>query len=245
VRVWTPLADDILLVENSAGESLRVEHLSRGTREQLFLSVRLAIVATFGRRGIKLPLVLDDVLVNFDAVRAKRAAEVLCEFAAGGHQVLLFTCHELLWQMFKQLDADCRRLPGCGGVAAVEPADAIDAIEVAPELVVEAPQVDEMPEPGPVPKKKSRRTSAERKKRKAKSIESPPVEFYEYPFVEKIEVERREPAETVYEWEPQEMPDGSHEPTLAQLIAHDGGVAERGIVDRETPYPDHLEPRRA
>ena len=99
---WSTTAD---------GQSLPVDVLSRGTREQLFLSVRLALVAMFARRGVNLPMVLDDVLVNFDVGRARRAAEVLCEFAAAGHQTLFFTCHEHMWQMFKELDADCRRLP--------------------------------------------------------------------------------------------------------------------------------------
>ncbi|HYO25278.1 MAG TPA: hypothetical protein VEQ85_10025, partial [Lacipirellulaceae bacterium] len=93
-RIWTPLAHDVLLVENAEGQSLPVDVLSRGTREQLFLSVRLALVATFARRGVNLPMVLDDVLVNFDVGRAQKAAEVLSEFAAAGHQLLFFTCHE-------------------------------------------------------------------------------------------------------------------------------------------------------
>jgi uncharacterized protein YhaN len=71
-----------------------VEVLSRGAREQLFLSLRLSLAAYFARRGAPLPLILDDVLVNFDAERAKAAAQVLRDFAAAGHQMLVFTCHE-------------------------------------------------------------------------------------------------------------------------------------------------------
>ena len=41
-------------------------------------------------------LVLDDVLVNFDDGRSGRAAEVLRDFGAAGHQLLVFTCHERL-----------------------------------------------------------------------------------------------------------------------------------------------------
>ena len=41
---------------------------------------------------------LDDVLVNFDAERAKAAAAVLRDFAAAGHQLLVFTCHEHILQ---------------------------------------------------------------------------------------------------------------------------------------------------
>ena len=86
------------MVDDQQGQSLRVELLSRGTREQLFLALRLALVGSYARRGVRLPLVLDDVLVNFDAPRAKAAALVLRDFARAGHQLLIFTCHEHIAQ---------------------------------------------------------------------------------------------------------------------------------------------------
>lgn len=110
-RVWTPLGEDVLFVEDENGESLSVDALSRGTREQLFLSLRLALVAMYARRGVHLPLVLDDVLVNFDVDRAKAAAHVLRDFAKQGRQLLVFTCHEHIWKMFKSMRVDARRLP--------------------------------------------------------------------------------------------------------------------------------------
>ena len=85
--------------------------LSRGTREQLFLALRLALVASYARRGVVLPLVLDDVLVNFDVGRAKAAALVLRDFARQGYQVLIFTCHEHISKLFKNIKADVRQLP--------------------------------------------------------------------------------------------------------------------------------------
>ncbi|HEV3415627.1 MAG TPA: hypothetical protein VG056_02390, partial [Pirellulales bacterium] len=110
-RVWTPLGDEVLRVDDSAGHALPVEVLSRGTREQLFLSLRMALVGSYARRGASMPLVLDDVLVNFDTDRARAAAAVLRDFAADGHQLLVFTCHEHLAAVFKSLDVRVRRLP--------------------------------------------------------------------------------------------------------------------------------------
>ena len=104
-RVWTPLGEKTLRVDDADGHSLPVESLSRGTREQLFLSLRLALAASYARRGAALPMVLDDVLVNFDADRATAAAEVLRDFAAAGHQLLVCTCHEHIEEIFAQLDA--------------------------------------------------------------------------------------------------------------------------------------------
>ena len=100
------------------GIALPVEALSRGTREQLFLSLRLALAACYARRGAPLPLVLDDVLVNFDIERAKAAAAVLRDFAAAGHQVLIFTCHEHILRLFNR----CRRPPPvCQTIATLSP----------------------------------------------------------------------------------------------------------------------------
>jgi len=110
-RVWTPLGEDVLRVDDAEGNSLAVEALSRGTREQLFLALRLALAGSYARRGAQLPLVLDDVLVNFDADRAKAAATVLRDFAAAGHQLLVFTCHEHILKLFKSLKVPVSRLP--------------------------------------------------------------------------------------------------------------------------------------
>ena len=110
-RVWTPLGEHALRVDDAEGHALPVEALSRGTREQLFLSLRLALASSYARRGAPLPLVLDDVLVNFDSERAKAAAAVLRDFAAAGHQLIVFTCHEHILKLFKSLKVPVSRLP--------------------------------------------------------------------------------------------------------------------------------------
>ncbi len=110
-RVWTPLDAETLLVDTAEGKTLTVEKLSRGTREQLFLCLRLALVQTyFSDRGVQLPLVLDDVLVNFDSRRAEAAGRVLRKFASAGQQIMLFTCHEHIAAMFADLGVQVRTL---------------------------------------------------------------------------------------------------------------------------------------
>lgn len=123
-RVWTPLGDNSLCVDDADGRALSVEALSRGTREQLFLALRLALAAAYARRGAPLPLVLDDVLVNYDAGRAKAAAAVLRDFAAAGHQLLVFTCHEHIHKLFKSLKTAVGILPDNsepGGTITLQP----------------------------------------------------------------------------------------------------------------------------
>ena len=145
-RIWTPLANDILLVDTEDGKSLPVEVLSRGTREQLFVSLRLALVAAFARRGIHLPMILDDVFVNFDAGRTKIAVSVLREFAREGHQLLVFTCHEHVWRMFANVKADTRRIPDRYNKNE-EIADPEALPEPEPGPVVELPTPEPEPEP--------------------------------------------------------------------------------------------------
>ena len=146
IRVWTPLGREELLVDDASGNPLPVEALSRGTREQLFLSLRLALVSSYGRRGAPLPLILDDVLVNFDAHRAKAAAEVLRDFAKAGHQVLVFTCHDHIAGLFRALDASVDLLPSRGVAAKPKPRRAKPEPRPAPPQPV-VPVVEEEPEP--------------------------------------------------------------------------------------------------
>lgn len=111
VNIWTPLGEDALYVDAADGETLEVASLSRGTREQLFIAIRLALVVSFEKHGIQMPLILDDVLVNFDNKRAGIAAKVLCDFAKSGRQIFLFTCHEHICRLFLGLNVPVCALP--------------------------------------------------------------------------------------------------------------------------------------
>jgi uncharacterized protein YhaN len=82
-----------LLVQQEDGALKEPHQLSRGTREQLYLAIRLAYVHHYSRHSEPLPLVMDDVLVNFDDERARHTLEVLWE-VAGSLQILFLTCHQ-------------------------------------------------------------------------------------------------------------------------------------------------------
>jgi len=85
--------DNKLVVERTDGRELSPEALSTGTREQLYLAIRLAYVEHYCANAEPLPVVLDDVLVNFDDERAKATLRALSQFSTVT-QVLLFTCHK-------------------------------------------------------------------------------------------------------------------------------------------------------
>jgi uncharacterized protein YhaN len=186
-RVWTPLGEETLRVDDSAGHALPIDVLSRGTREQLFLSLRMAIVGLYARRGATMPFVLDDVLVNFDSERARAATAVLRDFAAAGHQLLVFTCHEHLATLFESLDVHVRRLPS--NVDLLE----TPAPDAKREIVVEQPK---------------RRRSRPKPEPVAAPVEAPPSEI---PIAAAIvrEEPRADPVVLKALIEPAETPDTS------------------------------------
>ncbi len=110
VRVWTPLGEDVLFVDDDRGQSWSIDSLSRGTRESIFLSLRLALVRSYRNEGVSLPLILDDVLVNCDLERAKNAISALHRFADEVGQVLFFTCHEHIAKALETAQADVRKI---------------------------------------------------------------------------------------------------------------------------------------
>ncbi|HMP79541.1 MAG TPA: AAA family ATPase [Pirellulaceae bacterium] len=111
VRIWTRLVGEQLLVDTHDGETITVDRLSRGTREAVYLSLRLALVTAYARRGAVLPLILDDVLVNFDARRARSAAKLLVDFSRNGYQIMMFTCHDHMRDLFHELGVHVLILP--------------------------------------------------------------------------------------------------------------------------------------
>ena len=66
--------------------------MSDGTRDQLYLALRLAHVEQQVVTTEPLPLVLDDLLIHFDDERSGAALSVLAELS-DQTQVLLFTHH--------------------------------------------------------------------------------------------------------------------------------------------------------
>lgn len=93
---------EILVIDDVAGER-DSSLLSRGTREQLYLCVRLGLCHELAQRRTTLPLVMDDVLVNFDGERAAAVGRLLIDVAQE-QQVLLFTCHQHIRDMLATLD---------------------------------------------------------------------------------------------------------------------------------------------
>jgi len=117
--ITTAIDEARLEVHDRDGVVWNPERLSRGTREQVFLALRLALVRDLQRHGVQLPIVMDDALVNFDDDRARSAARVLVEFVSdhpGERQMLVFTCHAHVAAIFAEANAEVRSLNDPGRV---------------------------------------------------------------------------------------------------------------------------------
>jgi uncharacterized protein YhaN len=105
VRVLVESAADgsspAMYVVQRNGARLDAAVLSRGTVEQLYLCLRLALAESFAERSVPLPIVLDDVLVNFDPVRTAALAATIAE-TAERHQVIALTCHPHLAELLSR-----------------------------------------------------------------------------------------------------------------------------------------------
>jgi uncharacterized protein YhaN len=113
-RVYLPIGEEELWVERSDGRRLSSRYLSRGTGEQIYLSLSMAIMIEVAQRGIAFPVVLDDILVNFDPTRASKAAEAILSLS-NRLQVLFFTCHPHIVELFQGMEGvTSRQIPPSG-----------------------------------------------------------------------------------------------------------------------------------
>ena len=111
---WTsvsPTAEGDLQVTNDLMQTCNVLQLSLGTCQQLYLAMRIALLIVADNVGASVPVLADDILVNFDAKRRAGAAKALAEL--GRHrQVIVMTCHQEVVSALRAADpaATCLQL---------------------------------------------------------------------------------------------------------------------------------------
>lgn len=119
-RVFIPAGGTRELRVTHAGGEKHPEQLSRGTREQLYLAFRLAVIQDFGETRGALPLIVDDILVNFDLERTRGTLQVLARLSER-HQVISFTCHPWVRELFEEQGARVVELASSAPPFAVPP----------------------------------------------------------------------------------------------------------------------------
>jgi uncharacterized protein YhaN len=91
----------ILLAVRDNGSECPVEGLSEGTRDQLYLALRVAAVEAHASHAEPLPFIADDLLVHFDDRRADAALSLLSTLGRTT-QVVLFTHHDHIVELAKR-----------------------------------------------------------------------------------------------------------------------------------------------
>ena len=102
--VEKPLESDAFRIVRQNGSFISPVLLSRGTREQLYLSMRFGLIEDYETRAEPLPIMMDDVLVNFDDTRREHVLDILRDFARD-RQVIILSCHERLLETYLKYGA--------------------------------------------------------------------------------------------------------------------------------------------
>ncbi|AIE85426.1 YhaN family protein [Fimbriimonas ginsengisoli] len=94
-----------LFAVRSDGSQVSIPGMSEGTRDSLFLALRLASLEERIARTPPLPLILDDVLIHLDDRRTGFALRALADFADSA-QVILFTHHRHIVELAQSVIPD-------------------------------------------------------------------------------------------------------------------------------------------
>ena len=97
-------------VEDAVGHAYDFRELSRGTRDQVYLALALALASAYRRSGIHVPMLLGDLFQNIDSDRAWSTAEVLSHFCTQDHQMVVLTRHEHVERLLSRYGARAFRL---------------------------------------------------------------------------------------------------------------------------------------
>lgn len=81
--------------------TVSIEGMSDGTRDQLYMALRLAALDRYLEAHEPMPLILDDLLITFDNERTKAILPQLADLAKRT-QIFLFTHHEHLVELCRQ-----------------------------------------------------------------------------------------------------------------------------------------------
>ncbi|MCA9049091.1 MAG: DUF4332 domain-containing protein, partial [Planctomycetaceae bacterium] len=100
----------ILAETRQSQQAQTIPQLSRGTRDQVALALRLALIQSRAQDTDRCPLILDDVFITADDERAAAIADLLMEIAADGQQILFFTCQNDVRDLFARRRAAIRTL---------------------------------------------------------------------------------------------------------------------------------------
>ena len=93
---------ETLIAMSAGGGSKAADQLSKGTRFQLYLALRVAGYHEFARTHRPVPFIADDIMESFDDFRAEEAFRLFMGMAQAG-QVIYLTHHQHLCEIAKSV----------------------------------------------------------------------------------------------------------------------------------------------
>ena len=95
----------LVSIRTDGNKPVEVPGLSEGTRDQLYLALRLAALDQQASQGSRMPLIADDLFINFDDRRTEAGLQVLGNISRR-MQVILLTHHDHLVPLARQVLGD-------------------------------------------------------------------------------------------------------------------------------------------
>lgn len=95
----------LVSIRTDGNKPVEVPGLSEGTRDQLYLALRLAALDQQASQGSRMPLIADDLFINFDDRRTAAGLDVLGDVSRR-MQVILLTHHDHLVPLARQVLGD-------------------------------------------------------------------------------------------------------------------------------------------
>ncbi|HAX99118.1 MAG TPA: hypothetical protein DCY12_09605 [Candidatus Atribacteria bacterium] len=91
-HLFSSLDNQTIYLEEHNHQRKKENEWSSGLADQVYLSIRFGLALEFGRMNEPLPILLDDILVNYDPFRQVNTAKIILQLSEE-NQIFLFSCH--------------------------------------------------------------------------------------------------------------------------------------------------------
>ena len=89
---------EAIIVRAANNQAFPTDRLSKGTRQQLYLAIRMAFISHYQDHSEPLPVIMDDCFVHFDDSRTLAALQAINHWGADTQTVIL-SCHARIPRM--------------------------------------------------------------------------------------------------------------------------------------------------
>jgi hypothetical protein len=99
-----------LSIQDNLARRKTISEMSRGAKEQLYLAMRLGLIDVYETTSEAVPIIMGDILADFDDQRGQETIKALIEFSKG-RQLSILTCHKGNFDLYRSLGSASDALP--------------------------------------------------------------------------------------------------------------------------------------